>query len=448
MRRPASVFAIAVSLASSAGAATLPAHQPLDIIVISDEVNPNRLSDAELTQPGDISAALNAPDSGLSLVGSGAQEFDSQCADKALDRLASDTGPHVVIYFAHRAAKSCAGADVQATLTSRIEAMLVRGGGLVVFHHGVYQASGKERVLELIGAQANSISWNTSEGQRVINVAPDHFVTKNGVTYTEKVTLRAFTGVSAGTYEAFVNVPDERYPQTTLGDVAGATRTVLFASNSGGNRVLSFALSKPAWKGRVVTYQPGEYQPNALDDRRGSNFQILANAILFSAGRVDETGRPTDGSSNGGGTGSAGTPAGGTSADAAGGTSGGGTPAGGTAPGGNGSGGAQGGMTPGSGFGGGLAELRGGAASSSGGIASSASGSARGGAEQHGAGGSVDATGGSRAHADGRSSSGCGVVPQRAGSRSGGLLAISFALVALRLRRRRAPRLVSPETLG
>lgn len=427
MRRPASAFAIAVSLARSAGAAALPAHQPLDIIVISDEVNPNRLTDAELTQPGDISAALNATDSGLHLVGSGAQEFDSQCADKALERLASDTGPDVVIYFAHRAAKSCAGADVQATLTSRIEAMLVRGGGFVVFHHGVYQASGKERILELIGAQANSISWNTSEGQRVINVAPDHFVTKNGVTYTEKVTLPAFTGVSAGSYDAFVNVPDERYPQTTLSDVAGATRTVLFASNSGGNRVLSFALSKPSWKGRVVTYQPGEYQPHALDDRRGSNFQILANAILFSAGRVDETGRPSDGSSNGGGAGSGGAHAGGTSAVVAGGTSEGGTQAGVSGPAGNGSGGT----------------------SSSSGIASSASagasGAPRGGAEPRGAGGSVDATGGSRAHSDGPSSSGCGVVPQRAGSRSGGLLGILFALVALRLRRRRAARLVSRE---
>ena len=438
MRRPAAAFVLAVSFASSAGAATLPEHQPLDIIVISDEVNPNRLTDAELTQPGDISAALNAPDSGLHLVGTGAQEFDSQCADKALERLASDVGPDVVIYFAHRAARSCAGADVQATLTSRIEAMLVRGGGFVVFHHGVYQATGKERILELIGAQANSISWSTSEGQRVINVAPDHFVTKNGVTYTEKVTLPAFNGVSAGSYDSFVNVPDERYPQTTLSDVAGATRTVLFASNSSGNRVLSFALAKPSWKGRVVTYQPGEYQPNALDNRGGNNFQILANAILFAAGRVDEMGRPTSTSSSGGASGTGGANAGGASV-----TSTGGTAAGGASTGGNGMGGnARGGMAAGSESGGRVGEARGGSASSAGGLAGSASGgatsNAQGGAELHASGGGVNAAGGGRAEApgDAQSSSGCSVTLQRAQSnRPGALVALGVALGAL-LRRR------------
>ena len=36
----------------------------------------------------------------------------------------------------------------------------------------------------------------------------------------------------------------------------------------------------------VVAYQPGEYQPNAVDDLAGNNFQILANAIYFAAYRV------------------------------------------------------------------------------------------------------------------------------------------------------------------
>jgi hypothetical protein len=35
----------------------------------------------------------------------------------------------------------------------------------------------------------------------------------------------------------------------------------------------------------VVAYQPGEYQPNALDDVDGNNFQILANAIVYAAGQ-------------------------------------------------------------------------------------------------------------------------------------------------------------------
>ncbi|HET9932710.1 MAG TPA: hypothetical protein VFQ35_18530 [Polyangiaceae bacterium] len=434
MLRTALTLGFSVFVASSARAATLPDHRPLDVIVISDEVNPNRLTDAELTQPGDISAALNAPDSGLHLVGAGAQEIDSQCADKALERLASDPGPDVVVYFAHRSARSCAGADVQATLTNRIEALLVRGGGFVVFHHGVYQATGKERILELIGAQANSISWSTTEGQRVINVAPQHFVTTNGIAYSEKTTLSAFAGVNAGTYDSFVNVPDERYPQTTLSDVAGATRTVLFASNSGGNRVLSFALSRPTWKGRVVTYQPGEYQPNALDNRRGSNFQILANAILFSAGRVDEAGNSTDASSSGGAP-SAGGQAAGASA--------GGTATAGASWGGASAGSAQGGTSAGSEPGGRGGDGRGGASTSGAGGTNQASSGApstgQSGAEASvGGGGSASASGGrAEVPATEGSSSGCSVLPSRGeGSRVGAIVVASLVLGAFARRRR------------
>jgi hypothetical protein len=48
-----------------------------------------------------------------------------------------------------------------------------------------------------------------------------------------------------------------------------------------------------------VLYQPGEYQPLALDDLDGDNFQILANAVLYAAqtkeaGGGDETGGNDD----------------------------------------------------------------------------------------------------------------------------------------------------------
>jgi len=38
-----------------------------------------------------------------------------------------------------------------------------------------------------------------------------------------------------------------------------------------------------AGRGVVMGYQPGEYQPQALDGLAGNNFQILANAILYAA---------------------------------------------------------------------------------------------------------------------------------------------------------------------
>lgn len=277
----------------TANAATLPEHAPLRVLVVSDEVNPNGLSDADLTQPGDISSALNADDSGLNLAADAA-EVSSQCVDDALTALESDTPPDVVVYFAHRGALGCDGQDRQAQFTADIEQLLIAGGGLVVFHHGIYAWSGKDEILDLIGGESNSIAWDTQTGQRIFNVAPDHFVTSNGLQYDQSGQFEGTDGVAAGDYAYFDNVPDERYPNTTLVESTDATREILFASNSGGARVVGYTLTRPGWTGRVVTYQSGEYQPNALDDRDGRNFQILANAILYSTGAEGDTEPPSD----------------------------------------------------------------------------------------------------------------------------------------------------------
>jgi len=284
MRTPPLAVSLALSwslAAAPARAATLPAHGPLRVLVISDEVNPNNLSDAQLTQRGDISAALNAADSGLTLEGT-AKEVYSQCIDDALAALKSAAPPHVVVYFAHSSAVGCDQSDQQAALSSAFEAQLMRGGGIVVLHHGGYTWPGKEALMPLLGVSASSISWNTSEGQRVFNVAPGHFVTSNAVVYDGRAALAGMAAVPAGTFDYFDNIPDERYPNTALLTQTGETRTILFASNSGGTRVLGYTLERPGWLGRVLYYQPAEYQPHALDDRKGPNFQILANAIVYS----------------------------------------------------------------------------------------------------------------------------------------------------------------------
>jgi len=59
-------------------------------------------------------------------------------------------------------------------------------------------------------------------------------------------------------------------------------RILLFVTDSGTPRVLGYVLRREGWEGLVVAYQPGEYQPNALDDRSGPNFQILVNAIYHA----------------------------------------------------------------------------------------------------------------------------------------------------------------------
>lgn len=41
-----------------------------------------------------------------------------------------------------------------------------------------------------------------------------------------------------------------------------------------------------------AAYQPGENPPAALDELDGNNFQILANAILYAAGRSGERAIP------------------------------------------------------------------------------------------------------------------------------------------------------------
>src|SRR5262245_59240070 len=102
-RLSASLGLLSVLVVAPLGAATLPPHGPLRVLVISDEVNPHNLSAADLTQPGDISKALNAADSGLTLEGT-ATEVSSQCVDDALAALNGATPPQVVVYFAHRPA--------------------------------------------------------------------------------------------------------------------------------------------------------------------------------------------------------------------------------------------------------------------------------------------------------------------------------------------------------
>lgn len=275
---------------SEAGAATLPAHSPLGILVISDEVNPHGLSGAQLTQPGDIEAALEAPNSGLSLIPSGVQEVSSQCVDTALASLTSSEPPNVVVYFAHQSAKACGGADRQNELTSAMQQLLVGGGGVVVFHHGLFVAAGKSAILQLLGGSASSIAWDTTTGQRVFNVGGPHFVSSNGLQYTGTASLANVPGVPNASYPYFDNIPDERYPATTLLTEPGETRTLLFATSSGTPRVLGYALTRAGWTGTVVAYQPGEYQPNALDDKQGPNFQILANAIVYAAGETGAAG--------------------------------------------------------------------------------------------------------------------------------------------------------------
>lgn len=280
-------------MGASAQAATLPAHPPLRILIVSDEVNPHGLSDAKLTQPGDISAALLAPGSGLQL-----DDAPDAVVEVATDDISTATALlsvpiddasayDVVIYFAHRIPAGPGGAQDQEDFVDALEAFLIAGGGVISFHHGAYSTAGKSSVQEIIGATAvGNVPWNTVDGQNVINVAPTSFVTTNEVEYASSVAYAdAPRGVPAGSYDLFNNTPDERYATFEINPTAGSF-TVLFASDyveNGTTHILGFEHRRPEWAGVVVGYQPGEYQPHALDDLDGNNFQILTNAIVYAA---------------------------------------------------------------------------------------------------------------------------------------------------------------------
>ncbi len=292
---------VAVLWAVPAPAATLPPHDPLRILIVSDEVNPHALSAAELTQPGDISAALVAPDSGIAIdVVTEIATDDLPDATAALAVLPPAPAAYdVLIYFAHRIPNGAGGAAAQAAFVAAVDDFLVAGGGVVSFHHGAYFTTGKEGILDLIGGTASgAVPWNTVSGQNVIDVAPGHFVTANAVTYSSTTAYADVSrGVPAGTYGVFNNTPDERYVDFEINAGAGNVE-MLFGSDyveNGTTHVLGFTHRRPAWAGVVVAYQPGEYQPNALDDRSGNNFQILANAILYAAGDAPECSCPDDG---------------------------------------------------------------------------------------------------------------------------------------------------------
>jgi hypothetical protein len=281
-------------------AATLPPHRSLRVLIVSDEVNPHGLPDAELTQPGELSAALVAPGSGLQLDAGPEAVFEVptnqiELATARLSLPLEDPAAYdVLIYFAHRIPDNGMN-DVarQQAFTAAVEAFLERGGGVVSFHHGAYLLPGKEEILELIGGTASgAVVWNTTEGQNVINVAPVHFVTCYAESYAGTTAYAdPARGVPAGVYPIFNNTPDERYLSFELHPTADQVE-VLFGSDfvqAGSTHLLGFTHTRAAWRGSVVAYQPGEHQPMALD-AGGPNFQILANAIVWAAGAVPRDG--------------------------------------------------------------------------------------------------------------------------------------------------------------
>lgn len=284
------VFLAATGVAAASPASmTLPDHPPMRVLIVSDEVNPHGLPPDQLTQPGEIGPALaNSGVLNVSAMPESVLELPTNAIAEATIRLQRNrqdpTAYDVLIYFAHRIPDGPDGALAQEAFVAAVREFLRQGGGVVVFHHGIYRLPGKESMQTLIGGEATgAVPWNTVEGQAVINVAPGHFVTTHGISYAGTVQYAdPALGIPLSTWSAFTNVPDERYPDLVLFPGPGR-REILFASNyslGDGTHVLGYTRREPDWAGTLVFYQPGEHQPQALGP--GNNLQVLLNAVLFA----------------------------------------------------------------------------------------------------------------------------------------------------------------------
>ncbi len=265
---------------------SLPAHDPIDILIVSDEVNPHGLPDADLMQPGDLSQTLNNT---AALNTSSVVEIDTNSIEQAtalLNLPSTDTSrPEILIYFAHRIPNNGNNASGrQADFVTAVEQFLQTGGGVISFHHGIYLTNGKQPVQNLLGSQATgSVPWDTVNGQDVIYVGDDHFIGSHQINYDGTTTYNnPAHGITTDNYPFFNNTPDERYPQMDFNaGNAGCDIENLFQSNysdNGNQHLLGYTKQCPSWNSKVMVYQPGEHQPTATS---GNNLQILLNAIYY-----------------------------------------------------------------------------------------------------------------------------------------------------------------------
>ena len=264
----------------------LPNHNNLRILIVSDEVNPHNLTDEELTQPGDISQALSGT---ASLNSSAILEIHTNQIELATVELVREPNDalayDILIYFAHRNPSNGNNPEArQSSFVAAVELFLQNGGGVISFHHGLYNGVGKQPMQNLLGAQASgSVPWDTINGQDVIFVGGNHFIGTHEISYDLQVAYEnSDHQIPAANYPAFNNMPDERYPQTDFTQTnSGCEINVLFESDyvdNGNTHLLSYTKQCPTWKSKIFVYQPGEYQPNAFS---GNNYQILLNAIYY-----------------------------------------------------------------------------------------------------------------------------------------------------------------------
>ena len=143
--------------------ADLPPHGPLRILITSDGVNPKGPPPELLVGSGDISEVLSNPKTGLNIdkAPDSIVEIPTNQIELATEALSvswCDTASYdVLIYFSHRQPNNGTPEDNaarQAAFVAAVESFLEAGGGVVVFHHGLFPGNGKAGILEEFGGSA------------------------------------------------------------------------------------------------------------------------------------------------------------------------------------------------------------------------------------------------------------------------------------------------------
>lgn len=181
---------------------------------------------------------------------------------------------------------------VHKPLLERVETALIdyaeRGGRLVILHHGIASAKLQNpRWLDLLGVQIQprddpQYPWKVLRGDyQLVNLAPQHFVTSNHVSYPATTAYTPSDSPSTEQTRTALVLPDtEIFLNHIFRD--GREKTVLFGFRVEADGSV-YMQDRAGWlkktgKGTTFYFQPGHFAKDYTRDY----VQILANAIRWN----------------------------------------------------------------------------------------------------------------------------------------------------------------------
>lgn len=154
-----------------------------------------------------------------------------------------------------------------------------QGGRLIILHHGIASAKvNNPRWLEFLGIRIQPRDdperpWKVLRGTyQLLNLAPDHFVTSNKISYPASVSVagRSMPALELPDTEIFLNQISTDNKKTVLFGFRTEVDSEVFQQDRAG-------WLKPTGKGVTFYFQPGHF----AKDYTPEYVQILANAVAW-----------------------------------------------------------------------------------------------------------------------------------------------------------------------